>query len=161
MNLKDILSTENGNLPRIAKEQKNNYFNAKPFPNIVFKNFFNEQYLDKILLDFPNLENLKKTRIYDNQNEKKLENNKIENIPKTIENFISFLNGKDFVNFLQELTSIKEKLISDPNLDGGGLHEIKKGGKLKIHTDFHLHPGTGLDRRINMLIYLNKNWEDY
>ena len=70
MNLKDILSTENGNLPRIAKEQKNNYFNAKPFPNIVFKNFFNEQYLDKILLDFPNLENLKKTRIYDNQNEK-------------------------------------------------------------------------------------------
>ena len=161
MNFEDILSKETKDLAKIAKTQKNNYFEARPFPNIVFKNFFNETYLNKILLDFPNLENFKNTRIYNSQNEIKFENNKRENIPENIENFISFLNSDNFLRFLQELTSIKEKLISDPNLDGGGLHEIKKGGKLKIHTDFHLHPSTGLDRRINMLIYLNKNWKQH
>ena len=58
--------------------------------------------------------------------------------------------------------SIKEKLISDPYLSGGGLHEIKKGGLLKVHTDFNKHPTNNFDRRVNVLIYLNKGWkEDY
>ena len=44
-------------------------------------------------------------------------------------------------------------------MSGGGLHEIKKGGVLKVHTDFNKHPFKNLDRRINVLIYLNKNWK--
>ena len=42
----------------------------------------------------------------------------------------------------------------------GGLHEIKQGGVLKIHTDFNKHPTNNLDRRVNLLLYLNKNWKD-
>ena len=49
--------------------------------------------------------------------------------------------------------------MSDPYLMGGGLHEIKRGGVLKVHTDFNRHPIFNLDRRINVLIYLNKNWK--
>ena len=42
------------------------------------------------------------------------------------------------------------------------MHEIKSGGYLKVHTDFNKHPNLALDRRVNILIYLNKNWkEDY
>ena len=61
---------------------------------------------------------------------------------------------------MQNLTSIEEKLISDSELHGGGLHEIKQGGILKIHTDFNKHPKNNLDRRVNLLLYLNKNWKD-
>ena len=63
------------------------------------------------------------------------------------------------MDFLQKVTSIKEKILPDPHLSGGGLHEIKRGGVLKIHTDFSKHPFKNLDRRINVLIYLNKNWK--
>ena len=161
MNPENILSDSTKGLFNLAKSKKTAYFSAKPFPNIVFKNFFKEEYLNNILDDFPNLENLKRTRIYNSQNEIKFENNKNENIPKSIHDFILFLNSDFFVKFLQDLTSIKETLISDPLLEGGGLHEIKKGGRLKIHTDFHLHPTLGLDRRLNMLIYLNKNWKEH
>ena len=49
--------------------------------------------------------------------------------------------------------------MPDPHLSGGGLHEIKKGGILKVHTDFNKHPKNNLDRRVNVLIYLNKNWK--
>ena len=59
---------------------------------------------------------------------------------------------------MQDLTSINEKLVPDPELNGGGLHEIKSGGYLKVHTDFNKHPNFNLDRRVNILIYLNKNW---
>ena len=51
-------------------------------------------------------------------------------------------------------------MISDPYLNGGGYHEIKKGGFLKIHADFNKHPNLELDRRINLLLYLNKNWNE-
>ena len=55
------------------------------------------------------------------------------------------------------LTGIDEVLMPDPYFSGGGLHEIKKGGLLKIHADFNKHPLTKLDRRINVLIYLNQD----
>ena len=61
---------------------------------------------------------------------------------------------------LNELTRIKEPLISDPYLSGGGYHEIKTGGLLKVHADFNKHPKLDLDRRLNLLIYLNEDWKD-
>ena len=81
------------------------------------------------------------------------------NFPITIKSFIDFLNSDNFTSFLQKITSIKEKLLADPYLEGGGLHEIKSGGILKIHTDFNRHPFLDLDRRVNVLIYLNKDWK--
>ena len=81
------------------------------------------------------------------------------NFHKSIKILIDFMNSENFLIFTK-ITSIKEKLISDPELNGGGLHEIKSGGMLKIHTDFRKHPSLDLDRRINVLIYLNKNWSE-
>ena len=51
-------------------------------------------------------------------------------------------------------------LIPDPYFGGGGLHQIESGGFLKIHTDFNVHPKLKLDRRVNMLVYLNHDWRD-
>ncbi|WP_202803353.1 2OG-Fe(II) oxygenase [Pedobacter arcticus] len=51
-------------------------------------------------------------------------------------------------------------MISDPYFFGGGQHEIKKGGLLKVHADFNKHPQLKLDRRINVLVYLNKDWKE-
>mgnify|MGYP001303622024 CR=1 FL=1 len=75
-------------------------------------------------------------------------------------NFINFLNSAPFVKFLNQLTSINETLITDPYLAGGGLHELKNGGHLNVHADFNQHPKMKLDRRLNILIYLNHNWKD-
>ncbi len=56
--------------------------------------------------------------------------------------------------------SVSILLISDPYLSGGGYHEIKNGGVLKVHADFNRHPSLDLDRRVNLLLYLNKNWKE-
>ena len=124
----------------------------------MFENFFDQRFLDEIAEDFPDLAKLDASQKYMNKNEIKFANNNFNSFPASIKKLIEFLNSDYFLNFLQKLTSIKEKLIIDPELNGGGLHEIKKGGVLKIHTDFNKHPRKDLDRRLNVLIYLNKNW---
>ncbi|MCB0507474.1 MAG: 2OG-Fe(II) oxygenase [Bacteroidetes bacterium] len=74
--------------------------------------------------------------------------------------FVHFLNSQPFLEFLQQLTGIKETLIPDPYFEGGGFHEIKPGGYLKMHVDFHKQKLTNLDRRLNILIYLNEDWKE-
>ena len=60
------------------------------------------------------------------------------------------------VSLVEEITGIKG-LITDPELSGGGLHCIPRGGFLKMHCDFNTH-ANGWHRRVNMLIYLNQDW---
>lgn len=43
---------------------------------------------------------------------------------------------------------------------GGGYHYIEPGGYLNIHSDFSVSPHTRRYRRLNLLIYLNDDWDD-
>lgn len=159
MNTNKVINKKFFNLEEFAKENRNKYLKAKPFPHIILENFFKTEYLNNALSEFPDLTLSKKTEMYENKNEIKLANNNLKKFPRKIKDVIKFLNSKKFRKFLQNITSIKENLIADNTLSGGGLHEIKRGGILKIHTDFNRHPFLKLDRRINLLLYLNKNWK--
>jgi Rps23 Pro-64 3,4-dihydroxylase Tpa1-like proline 4-hydroxylase len=68
------------------------------------------------------------------------------------------LNSNPFVGFLEKITAITG-LLADPHLQGGGVHNTRPGGYLKVHADFNKHPRYGLDRRLNLLIYLNEDWQ--
>lgn len=135
------------------------YCSNAPFPNINFRDFFNSEKLNEVLAEFPDLSKGDKIKSH-NPNEIKL-GSKGENRfgPKT-KAFMHFLNSQPFLEFLQELTNIEETLIPDPYFEGGGCHESKAGGLLKIHADFNKNRKTGLDRRLNVLIYLNKDWAE-
>ena len=111
-----------------------------------------------ILEEFPN--DLDKSgEDYNNKAEKKLTLNDVTKLSKKTVEFINFLNSSIFIKYLQQLTDIKETLIPDPYLIGGGLHELRNDGFLNIHSDFNRHPKMKLDRRLNILIYLNKELE--
>jgi hypothetical protein len=73
--------------------------------------------------------------------------------------FLYHLNSITFLEFLSQVTGIDD-LIPDPRFEGGGLHQIVRGGKLGIHADFNKHRVYGLDRRLNLLLYLNKDWRE-
>ena len=156
----NIVSKSFRNYDQFIIKNKDKFINELPFSSIVIKDFFNESFLNKILEDFPNLEEENSSQKYKNKNEVKFTNNNYKDFPNSIKLLIDFLNSNVFLFFLQRLTCIKEKLYGDEELNGGGLHEIKKGGVLKIHTDFNKHPNSNLDRRLNLLLYLNKNWEN-
>ncbi len=154
----NFINKEIEDLKKFALTKFEKYRNADPFPHIVIDDFFDEHLLNKILIDFPkNLE--KEGDKSDNKAELKLGTNDTRQLSHETNNFINFLNSFIFLEFLQNITDISETLISDPYLQGGGLHELKNGGFLNIHSDFNRHSKMKLDRRLNILIYLNKNWE--
>ena len=155
-----IVSEKYKDLDTVTIQNNKEYSKKDPFPNIVFDDFFSEDYLNEILKDFPNLNKSKHYYEFNSKDNKKLVATSTKIFSDKLQSFIFFLNSHIFLNFLQKLTGIKETLISDPYLWGGGLHQINKGGFLKIHSDFNIHPQLKLNRRINLLIYLNKNWKE-
>ena len=155
----NVISKSFKNLDLIAKSKRSKYIKSKPYPHIILKNFFDKDFLNKVVKEFPDLSKVKTSINYNNKNEVKFANNKKKIFKKNTKLLFQYLNSSQFINFMQILTSIEEKLLPDNALNGGGLHEIKRGGVLKVHTDFNKHPFKKLDRRINVLIYLNKNWK--
>jgi hypothetical protein len=69
------------------------------------------------------------------------------------------LNSGPIVEFLERLMGI-DPLLTDPHLFGGGQHQIQSGGKLAVHSDFETHPKLHLRRQVNLLIFLNRDWEE-
>lgn len=74
-------------------------------------------------------------------------------------NLFGFFNSSAMLKFLEGITNI-QGLLPDPYYAGGGFHEISTGGLLGIHADFRVNEGLQLIRRVNVLIYLNKNWQE-
>ena len=158
-NTVDYVDNRYVNLTEVANETCKAYKSASPFPNIVFENFFKTEMLDAVLSEFPDL-SIGKTSKFDSSTEKKLAGKGKKQFGTNTSHFMKYLNSNEFLNFLQTLTDVDEKLIPDNKYSGGGLHEIKRGGFLKMHIDFNKHSKTKLDRRINVLIYLNKDWKE-
>ncbi len=154
-----FLNKEFTDLNAVALRYHEQYSNAEPFPSISFQNFFNEDMLNQVLEEFPDL--TKKENIhFNNPNEKKLATRGEHTFGPKLKALMHFMNSQPMLEFLQTLTNIEETLLPDPYFEGGGCHESKAGGLLKVHADFNKHRLTGLDRRLNVLIYLNKDWKD-
>ena len=156
---KKITDRSQKDLINLAIKNQIRYKNSEPYPHMVFKNFFNKDFLNKVLEEFPDLSKNKYSMKYENKNEVKFANNDKKNFKKNTKLLFQYLNSSKFLKFIKKISLIKEKIVADQTLSGGGLHEIKKGGVLKVHTDFSKHPTKNLDRRINVLIYLNKKWK--
>jgi 2OG-Fe(II) oxygenase superfamily len=145
-------------MKEIAANRPGEYLSAEPYPHIVIDGFFDEWVLNDVLAEFPTPKD-KNWVLHDVPEEIKLQSKHERDIPPFARQFLYALNSASFLEFLEGLTGI-EKLIGDPYFEGGGLHQIMPGGKLAIHADFNNHLAYGLNRRLNLLVYLNKNWKD-
>lgn len=155
-----MISDKYKDLDRLAEELAIRYQTAEPFPNIYLDDFFQENYLNEVLAEFPSIDELKDKIYYSNPNEEKHATKGERNFGPKTKALVHYLNSEIFLNFLQKISGIDEALIPDPYFEGGGFHQIKPGGYLKIHVDFHKHSKMNLDRRLNFLIYLNKDWDE-
>ncbi len=141
---------------RVPARQR--YLEAKPFPHIVFDNFFEPEILDRVLEEFPKPGAIRWQQFNTGQ-EIKLASAAETSFGPVTRLLMYHLNSMTFLEFLSDVTGIPN-LIPDPGFEGGGLHQILPGGKLGVHADFNKHRTFGLDRRLNMLVYLNKDWRE-
>jgi hypothetical protein len=144
----------------------NDYVTGDPYPHIVLDQLVGTAVVDAVLEGFPapaadiNWRQL----LAKGSDGEKVQFNKqgmphLFKLSPAIRQLIWEFNSSTFIRALEGLTGI-ENLIPDPSLRGGGLHQILPGGLLGVHADFTHHAEYDLERRVNLLLYLNKDWED-
>lgn len=134
------------------------YAAADPFPHAVIDDFFPPAVLEAVLDEFPAPDAIAWKR-FESGRERKLANYDEALMGLTTRTLIHELNSARFLRWLTQLTGV-ENLIPDPYLEGGGHHQILPGGKLGVHADFNKHRVLGLERRLNVLVYLNQDWSE-
>ena len=145
-------------LQELAGGHAEAYQTATPFPHIYLDNVFPDAILDAIVGEFPGPGDVDWIR-FDDHNQVKLASNDDRHLGLTTRAFLHHLNGSAFLRFLETLTKIDD-LVGDAHLAGGGMHQIQRGGKLDVHIDFNQHETLGLERRVNVLVFLNREWDE-
>jgi hypothetical protein len=134
------------------------YAQRTPFPYAVFDDFLEVETAKALVREFPPLD--EKWAGYTHVNERKFGRTKRSTFPPALGAIVDEFNGPRFISFLEDLTGIRG-LLPDESLEGGGLHQSKRGGFLNIHADFTGHPHKKRwQRRVNLLLYLNEDWRD-
>ena len=128
----------------------------KPFPYFVTDDFLPPELAETVLTAYPtpNVETWDRTS-YTHQRKKFT---LTKDFPTPIDELFAWTASARFLELVSEVTGIP-RLLADPVLLGGGLHQIARGGFLDVHVDFNFHPRTKLHRRLNLLLYMNRDWK--
>lgn len=160
-----VFETENfGNWTKNIDDISREFSTNTPFSHVIIDDFFSEKYVEELYNDFPSNDWMdekgnKKWMSYFNPIEIKNVFDNVDEMPHLIQEMFYQINSRDFINLVKKITGI-ENLEHDPYLHGGGMHSIPQNGKLYMHLDYSIHPLSGKERRINLIIYMNKFWKE-
>ena len=133
-------------------------FKQSPFDHCIVDGFFTDAIATALEAECPTGDS-DVWHVYDNQIEQKKITNLWHRFGPTTYQAFHFLNSPGFRRQLSEMLGIP-MLVDDPGLNGGGWHLHGPGGLLNPHLDYSLHPCLGLQRKINLIIYLNSEWDE-
>jgi hypothetical protein len=128
-----------------------------PFPHLVIDGFFEDSLARQLCDDFPPF-GCDLWHTYDNAVEVKKTLNNYHAFTPSLYKFFTDINSRECISLFERLTQCK--LYPDFGLHGGGLHIHGSGGKLNTHLDYSIHPKLGLERRLNLIVYLNPEWDE-
>lgn len=143
-------------LEKRSAELKAQWESHRPFRWLMFENFFKPEAAEKILAHYPTIEGGSwDYTTYVNQNNK-FTMTKFED--PVMQQVFQEINGQKLLDIVEKITGI-EGIEGDDKLFGGGLHQSTNGAFLDVHVDFNYHPETNYHRRMNILVYMNKDWK--
>lgn len=158
-NITELYFFDPDELEVVADRGREAYGRAEPFPHVVLDGLFPDELLDEVLREARMADDRSNWVKWNDPNSVKSGLREDWTMGPTTRLLLGQFNSAVFVNFLERLTGISG-LIPDPHFFGGGIHTIESGGYLRIHADFNQHPRLVLLRRINALLYLNRDWDD-
>lgn len=134
---------------------------APYFPHFCLDNFLKIDFANEIYEAFPSYEDaLKHGRSFNAINEsRKIQMTNPEHFPEPIKKLNELFASEEFLAMLRYVFNINT-LEADPKLVGGGIHQTDSGGRLDVHVDFNFIEDRQLHRRLNLLLYFNKDWKE-
>jgi len=163
-------------LNRLLHEYGPSFRSARPFPHVFIDDFLDADFVTAVSAEFAGAEfgNLCRSQQHtfwggkregvqcfhkssdENESKKTAIHGESAMGPATRALF-GLLKSSIFVEFLEKLTGIDD-IIPDPHFRGSGLHQTDPGGFLRVHADFNRYERYGLDRRVNVFLFLNEHW---
>lgn len=145
-----------------TKKLENLIWITEPFGHVVIDDFLKDEYLPTFLEE---LSALKPDSSYYHgsttfEHTKQAFKN---NLGSFIDSVFEELCGDEFISFLETLSGIQGIIRNNRNLSGAGIHKVYHGGFLTMHKDFNHTQDKDhglIDRRINLLLYMNPDWKD-
>lgn len=141
-----------------ALDIQHGFQSALPFRHALIKDFLQPEVCESLLADFPAFDPAKARNELGEIGGKAVFE-KVSGISPRYKKFYEYINSKEFLDRMSELTGIPE-LIADATLFGGGTHDNRDGQSLDVHVDFNIDERRMLHRRVNLLVYLNKEWDE-
>lgn len=130
---------------------------AKPFKHACIEDFFKPEITEELLAEFPSFDPKNALNEFGKVGGKAVKTD-IRNIGPAYDRLFAYISSPAFLGAMSEMLGIPD-LICDPTMYGGGTHENLPGQGLDPHVDFNYDQGRKLHRRVNLLLYLNKEWD--
>jgi len=150
-------------VPEVSSEVARNadacreaFLHADPFKHVVIEGFFETSFAEKLLEDFPSFN----PRLATNElgmTARKAVNTNIREISPVYQQLYEAIGSRPFLDLVSRISGIPD-LILDPKMYGGGTHDNQHGQELDPHVDFNYDEAQRLHRRLNLIVYMNKEW---
>src|SRR5215471_5060180 len=132
------------------------FLEARPFKHVVIEDFFEAAFAEQLLAEFPRFDP-GLARNEGGATGGKAVNSDLRAISPAYRRLYDAISGSAFLELVNRLSGIPD-LILDPKMFGGGTHENLHGQELDPHVDFNYDEARQLHRRLNLIVYLNKDW---
>ena len=143
--------------PEAEAQLKKDFDSAQPCRHLALDGFLTEELANNLFEHFPSMDDLKVRR--KSLNENKAEDYHFDRFHSSFSDLKSLIQSDEFCSYMSRITGI-EGLHTTTDALGSGVHQGANGSYVDVHVDVNMNPEKGLWRRINLLIYLNKNWQD-
>jgi len=131
---------------------------AQPFRHVVIDGFLQPEAAAALQAQFPAEHNPEKlVNEFGVRNPKKAIS-EVRQIGGIYADIDAYIQTPEFITFMERVTGISG-LKYDPYYYGAGTHENFHGAGLDPHYDFNIHPITHQHRRLNAIVYLNRDWD--
>jgi 2OG-Fe(II) oxygenase superfamily len=140
-----------------AGRYRQQFDSAQPFRHVVIDYFFEPDSARRVLADFPPFDPENARNEFGGVGRKAVVQD-IARISPFYAQVFDYLGSEDFLGLISRITGISG-LIHDERMFGGGTHENLEGQELDPHVDFNYLEDRKLHRRLNVLLYLNTEWE--
>ena len=130
---------------------------GSPVPYTIIDNFLPDELFNTLSFEVDFLQESDWT-VFSNGTSYRKECRNFTSTPR-IQSMAYSFQGSVFLNWIEKLTGI-EKLVGDPHYRGGGITRVSSGNSLGLHNDFNWNEQLRLTRRVNIILYMNSEWDD-
>jgi hypothetical protein len=147
-------------LPLGREQLRREFARAVPYSFVKIDNFLDPAFADEVAAAYPSFDAAAaRGKIFNAVNERrKVQVTDANAFPEPVAQLNKLLASPTFLDDLSYVTGVPN-LLADEQPVGGGMHLTGPGGRLDVHVDFNYTQDRKLLRRLNLLLYLNPEWE--